>query len=398
MRAAYWVLWKELRESLREPTVLLFSVGFPIVFYPLLIWATLQLVLLEEGLFEAAPPTVAIEGPAVLVEAAEEAGLEIVQAGSPEAVEAGELDLFVRGSSEGSSLRVDLSHVSTRNPSLKAEAHLRDALFDTEDQLVAELAEARGTTAEALEPPELEQEDLAPPDQAMAFLLSRAVPAVMLVSLLLGAAYPAVEVVVGERERKTVETTLVAPVPRGAVLLGKLGAVLAIVLLATLGNLGSVLLTMLHIEATFSESGELAGVALDPFMVALGMPALAATAALAVAMMLLAAMPATSFKQGQNMVSTLSTVGMMGAAVGMLPEAELSGFWSAVPFANAVLVLRDSLAGELQVLPSLVAAGVNGTLAAGILALATRIAGQETWLFGATLPSWLRFLQRGGGS
>ena len=392
MRAAAWVMWKELQESLREPTVLLFSVGFPIVFYPLLIWGTLQLVMLEEGLFESAPPTVAVEGPAILVEAAEDAGLDVVDAGDAEAVAAGELDLFVRGTETDGRLEVELSHESTRNASLKALDRYEDALEDTELSLAEALAVGVGTTAEALAPPEVEEEDLAPPAEVTAFLLSRAVPAVMLVSLLLGAAYPAVEVVVGERERHTIETTLVAPVPRSAVLLGKLGAVLGIVLLATLGNMGSVLLTMLHIEASFSDDG-VSGIALEAGQIALATPTLIATACLAVALMLLAALPATSFKQGQNMVSTVSTVGMAGAAVGVLPELQLDAFWAAVPFANAVLVLRDALAGELLVLPALEALAVNGVLATILLALATRVAGHETYLFGARLPAWLRLFR-----
>ena len=161
----------------------------------------------------------AIQGPAILVQAAEEAGLDVVEVGDAEAVAAGELDLLVEGTEHEGRLEVELSHVSTRNASLKARDRYEDALEDTELSLAEALAVGVGTTAEALAPPEVEEEDLAPPAEVTAFLLSRAVPAVMLVSLLLGAAYPAVEVVVGERERHTIETTLVAPVPRSAVLL-----------------------------------------------------------------------------------------------------------------------------------------------------------------------------------
>ena len=167
---------------------------------------------------------------------------------------------------------------------------------------------------------------------------------------------------------------------------------LGIVLLATLGNMGSVLLTMLHIEASFSDDG-VSGIALEAGQIALATPALMATACLAVALILLAALPATSFKQGQNMVSTVSTVGMAGAAVGVLPELQLDAYWAAVPFANAVLVLRYALAGELLVLPALEALAVNGVLATILLALATRVAGHETYLFGARLPAWLRLFR-----
>jgi len=380
LQATIQVLWKELREALREPTVLLFSVGFPILFYPLLIWATIQIVTLEEGLFEQSPPEVAIDGSSRVVEAATEAGLTVVS-GTPEDVAAGSLDLHIQATERGEALE----------------------RFDREtDQLEDDLAEAmaakRAIDLDTLEPPPLEREDLAPPAEVTAFLLSRIVPVFILVSLVLGAAYPAVEVVVGERERKTIETTMVAAVPRETVLLGKVLAVLAIVALSTAGNLGSVLLTLLHVEATLGDGELSAAIAFDWAALALASPAIAVTATLAVAVMILAALPATTFKQGQNLVSLISTLGMGGAVVGMLPTVELDLTMAVVPMANAVLVLRDALAGELALVPTLVATAVNGALAAITLLLAARVAGRETYLFGAKLPRWLAPLRRSKAS
>jgi signal transduction histidine kinase len=178
------------------------------------------------------------------------------------------------------------------------------------------------------------------------------------------------------------------------VLLGKVLAVLSIVALSTAGNVGSVLLTLLHAEATLGGGKKGSGIAFDWVDLALASPAIAVTAALAVALMILAALPATTFKQGQNLVSAISTLGMGGAVVGMLPTVDLDLTMAAVPLANAVLVLRDALAGELALAPTLVATAVNGTLAAIVLALAARVAGRETYLFGASLPRWLAPLRR----
>lgn len=393
LQATIQVLWKELREALREPTVLLFSVGFPILFYPLLIWATIQLVTLEEGLFEQSPPEVAIEGSSRVVETATEAGLTIVS-GTPEDVAAGSLDLHILATERGEALDLVLSHSSTRTSSRRALERFEREANELEDTLAEDMAAKRVIDLDALEPLPMEREDLSPPAEVTAFLLSRAVPAVMLVSLILGAAYPAVEVVVGERERKTIETTMVAAVPRESVLLGKVLAVLSIVALSTAGNVGSVLLTLLHAEATLGGGEAGSGIAFDWVDLALASPAIAVTAALAVAVMILAALPATTFKQGQNLVSAISTLGMGGAVVGMLPTVDLDLTMAAVPLANAVLVLRDALAGELALAPTLVATAVNGTLAAIVLALAARVAGRETYLFGASLPRWLAPLRR----
>jgi len=397
LQATIQVLWKELREALREPTVLLFSVGFPILFYPLLIWATIQLVTLEEGLFEQSPPEVAVEGSSRVVEAATEAGLTVVS-GTPEDVAAGSLDLHIQATERGEALELLQSYSSTRTSSRRALERFDRETDQLEDDLAEAMAAKRAVDLDSLEPRPLEREDLSPPAEVTAFLLSRAVPAIMLVSLILGAAYPAVEVVVGERERKTIETTMVAAVPRETVLLGKVLAVLSIVALSTVGNVGSVLLTLLHVEATLGGGDSGASIAFDWVALALATPAIAVTAALAVALMILAALPATTFKQGQNLVSLISTLGMGGAVVGMLPTVELDLTMAAVPMANAVLVLRDALAGDLALVPTLVATAVNGVLAAIILALAARVAGRETYLFGASLPRWLAPLRRSKAS
>ena len=43
MRAVLIVMKKELWETLRDPMVLIMSLGFPILFFPLLIWGTNRL-------------------------------------------------------------------------------------------------------------------------------------------------------------------------------------------------------------------------------------------------------------------------------------------------------------------------------------------------------------------
>ena len=49
LRFTLLVLGKELRETLRDRMVLLFSFGFPMVFYPVLMWGTFQLMFLQRG-------------------------------------------------------------------------------------------------------------------------------------------------------------------------------------------------------------------------------------------------------------------------------------------------------------------------------------------------------------
>ena len=58
---AIWV--KELKESLREFHVLVLGIGFPLLFYPLLLLGMFQLQSLEAGRLAEKPPKVALKVP-----------------------------------------------------------------------------------------------------------------------------------------------------------------------------------------------------------------------------------------------------------------------------------------------------------------------------------------------
>ena len=49
MKAVLAVLGKELREAFRDANVLLYSVAFPLILYPLLLWGAVQLMVLQAG-------------------------------------------------------------------------------------------------------------------------------------------------------------------------------------------------------------------------------------------------------------------------------------------------------------------------------------------------------------
>ena len=70
-----------------------------------------------------------------------------------------------------------------------------------------------------------------------AYLLSFILPMLLVVMTVMGAFFPAVDLTAGERERQTAETTLLLPVPRAAVHLGKILAVCVAAVLATALNL-----------------------------------------------------------------------------------------------------------------------------------------------------------------
>ena len=57
------------------------------------------------------------------------------------------------------------------------------------------------------------------------YLLSKILPLIIVVMVMLGAFHPAIDITAGERERGTLETTLSAPIARAALMTGKVVAV-----------------------------------------------------------------------------------------------------------------------------------------------------------------------------
>ncbi len=294
------VLVKELRETLRDVNALLFSVLFPLLFFPTVVWLYTQVDAYTRGQAEA--PRIEVHGDVPLPENAER-----VDAGG---------DVVARR--EGDVVRV--TYRSTDPASSRALAAIQGSV-------------------DALWP--ITYTDVAPADESLAQALGRAVPLLLVVFSMLGGLYPAVEAVVAERERGTVETTLVTAAPRWVFFAGKLGAVLSLALLALVTNLVAIgvtfahLLGLLGVEIVFPVGRLIAT-----------LPIAACAAVFSSSLSLLAAAPTRSFKQAQNTTSAAATAICALAGLGMVPGTELDLGWCLIPITNAVLVMSDLISGR----------------------------------------------------
>ena len=395
------VLGKELRENLRDFHVLAYSLAFPMFFYPALIWGVFQIAGLQQGRAEREPGRVDVDGPeaasaVLLAEPGEEesAALRLVATdGGLDALLAGDLDAVVRIQAEGEGLAATVEHVSTRPRSARAARVLDLRLDELREQRLEALAADRGVPDGTLVPWEVERDDRSPPVAVLSFVLSLVLPAQLALIMLIAALYPAVVVVVGERERMTLETTMVAAVPRLAVVAGKVAAVATLVGIALAGNVLALTLTVLH---TAYSLGAVEEVVLDlrAADILLALPVLATTVLLVGAAMVLGVLPARTFKQGELAGTMVAMVAFVPAMAGIMPDAELGLVTALVPLTNCVLVGREAIAGRLDLLPALLATAVNGALGVAALAAAGRLARSESFLFGGRLPRWLRWLER----
>lgn len=324
------VFAKELREVLRDVNTLLFSVLFPLLFFPGSIWVFTQVSAWMEG--QRGDPVVRVEGDVPLPpDTTIDPDAAVVAARVGDTVE-------IRYAS------TDAKAVATAT---RVEAAVRDRWPVTET-------------------------DIAPADEPLAHALARAVPILLVLSTLVAALYPAVEVVVAERERGTVETTLVTAAPRWVFFAGKLAGVLILTLLALVANALAVGLTVGHLVVMLESE-----LTLPLGRVFAMLPLGAVTAVFLASMALLAAVPTRSFKQAQNTTTGAATLVTALAMVGMVEGLPLEKGWGLVPVTNVIVLMARVMEGREVGLWGWAAAAELLVLTVLAVALAARLAGRE---------------------
>jgi sodium transport system permease protein len=222
-----------------------------------------------------------------------------------------------------------------------------------------------------------------------AFMLSFVLPMLLVVMCVMGAFFPAVDLTAGEKERSTVETTLVLPVRRLAVQQGKILAVCASSVLATVLNLLALGLSAGHLLSTFTGRLDV-GVAELPVMALVAILPLALLFAFFVSsVMVAAASLAASFKEGQALLGPVQILFLLPAMAGILPGLELDLRTALIPVVNVVLAFRAMLLHRALPLEYLVTALTLLVYALISIRLAVRVLGRENVaLADETVPLW----------
>jgi sodium transport system permease protein len=160
--------------------------------------------------------------------------------------------------------------------------------------------------------------------------------------------YPAIDLGAGEKERGTLETLLLAPIPRTRIVLAKflvlftVGLTSALLMVASMG----LLLTLFgnRFEGGLAQMVRAIG-ARDLAMVAL---MLVPTAAIFASILLSISIYAKSYKEATGMISPLMMLVIVPIVLAMLPGVELNWFWSMVPLTNVSLAMKELVKGTMD--------------------------------------------------
>lgn len=244
-----------------------------------------------------------------------------------------------------------------------------------------------------LDPSPIAFENVATPQKIGGSLLGNVLPLILVLMTVTGAVYPAIDLTAGERERGTLETLMVAPVPVIHLIVGKFLVVAVMSLIAATLNLASIGLTLQFGDVReMLSQGQAASI---PFAVLpLILLAMVPFAILFAAVLIAVASFARTFKEAQNYVMPVIMATLIPGTAAALPGVELQGVMTVIPVANMVLLVRELLLGHFSRWPvMLIAIGTTTFYAAVAVVAAARLFGQEAVLF-ADAGSWKSVFRR----
>lgn len=206
------------------------------------------------------------------------------------------------------------------------------------------------------------------------------IPLVLVLMTITGAVYPAIDLTAGERERGTLETLVAAPIPRLRILVAKLIAVLTVAVLTASLNVIGMVTTIWAFRLDTLLIGE-GGLTLGMMSKVFGL--LILFAAFFSALLLVVTSFARSFKEAQAYLIPIILLSLGPGLMALSPDLKLAGPMAACPLLNILLLARDVLQDNVQILPAAVA--IFSTILYGLLAisLAASIFGTDNILYGS---------------
>ncbi|MBK8268694.1 MAG: CPBP family intramembrane metalloprotease [Planctomycetes bacterium] len=264
------------------------------------------------------------------------------------------------------------------------------------------------------------------PDRQFAKALAMIVPFLLVTMTVTGAMYPAIDLTAGERERGTLETLAVSPVPVGQIVAGKFGVIVTIAMATTALNLASMTAVIhfsgmdklftaskpdaasveLGTEALIVTKGAEDGTGLSGLQrenldrrrqieaqaaKSVGFIASAAPIVLVSmipfavffsAVMLAVCSFARTFKEAQNyMMPVMMAAIVPSMIVSYMPTIKLEGALLVIPVANVVVLMRELFLGNYTVSAISLCLGSTCFYAAAAVVVANKVYGNESVLF-----------------
>ncbi len=396
----------ETRLALRDRTIIVNTVLIPVVLYPVLLWVTFMGITFVRGQTSDLIARVAAFGleshPELRKGLETDSRVSVVTASSPAAgvaeVKSGRLDAVLEALPSGhteAALQVRLTWARSKERSAAARERLTALLDHLRERTLRSEGKSRGMDGPAWTLFTLEVRNVATGREMGRFVLGLLLPLVFVVMVSVGCFYTAIDATAGERERSTWETLMTVAAPRSSIVVAKYLYVVSFGFLSGVLNLAAMALTMKSVTSPIMARF---GAGLDFTLPAAGIPvllvgALVLAAFLAAAMMLFAVF-AKTFKEGQAMLTPFFMLATLPVGFLAVPGIELTAPLALVPVVSVSLVVREAITGVFRWPEIAIAAASSALLIVASLRLVVHVLGAEEVVTGAFAGGPMAFLRR----
>ena len=263
-----------------------------------------------------------------------------------------DIDLYVSSEVKNGKLVYTTTYLSSVTNSNYSESVMREILNKLSEESMKEQIKDAGLDPEEITHPfEIKRQNVASKEQSAGSILGSILPFMLIISLLMGTMYPAIDATAGEKERGTLETLLTLPVKNHEIIVAKFVTVAIMGIISAILNMLSITAMIIYIVKLFqSQMAEGLGLSFDNIRVSTFVPALLVTvlAVLAFSLFISAVTMcitafAKSYKEANNYITPLTLIVMLTAYIGFIPNISLDGNMALVPVVNICLLIKELL-------------------------------------------------------
>lgn len=347
---------KEITDILRDKKTMLMMIVVPLILYPLLFMGSLMFVSKMANASTEKSYTVALDGvndPVAMKAIFKDKGAErdySFEFVEPDGdmtdasmLEEGKIDVYITESVSDNRPYYSINYLASETDSRTAAGMAENMLSDYRTDLTSiKLKDLSLSEDEILKPVQYAYKDHSSNEENIGYLMGMIIPFLMIVSVLMGAMYPAIDTTAGEKERGTLETMLTLPVSNKELITAKFMAVSTIAVASALLNLLSMGFVTVYVADSMKLAGtaQISGLKFVPSLL-ITLLCVVSFAMFTSAVSLCVCIRAGSFKEAQNISTPLMLIFMMGGMAAMIPDMKLDNVTSLIPVVNISMLISS---------------------------------------------------------